>query len=83
MMSVSGLSRGPIVLLALSLSLFLISSFLMEVLKIGSLNINGTRDQGKRGLLMEYLKDKKVKVILLQETHTDVYNDVDWGLWWR
>lgn len=50
--------QGPIVLLVLSLSLFLTSSFLMEVLKIGSFNINGTGDQAKRGMLMEYVKTK-------------------------
>lgn len=42
----SGLSRGPFVLLVLSLS-----KFLMEVLKIGSLNINGASDREKRGVL--------------------------------
>lgn len=43
-------------------------SFLMEVLKIGSLNINGARDPGKRGVLLEYVKQKGLNVLFLQET---------------
>lgn len=69
MLSVYGLSQCFFVLLVLSFSLLLISSLLMKVLKIWSLNINGARDQGKWDVLMEYVKDKKVNVIFLQETY--------------
>ena len=37
----------------------------MKALKIESLNINGAREQGKRGMLMEYVKEKNVNVIFL------------------
>ena len=44
------------------------------------LNINGARDAGKRSVLGDYVKQKKVQVLFLQETHSDVLNDVDWEL---
>lgn len=50
----------------LFLSLFFLSSFLMEVYKLETLNLNG--------------KNKILNVIFLQVTHTDVDNAVDWGL---
>jgi hypothetical protein len=34
-------------------------------------------------VLGEYAKQKKVQVLFLQETHSDVVNEVDWGLWWK
>lgn len=55
----------------------------METLRVGSLNINGARDAGKMSVLGEYVKQKKVQVLFLQETHSDVLNEVDWGLWWK
>ena len=63
---------------------FLFSLFsLMQGLKVGSLNINGGRDQRKRALVKEVFQQKKLDVILLQETHSDQDNEVDWGLWWE
>lgn len=35
------------------------------------------------GVLMDYVKEKNVNVIYLQETQSDVENEVDWVLWWR
>jgi hypothetical protein len=46
----------------------------METLWVGLLNINGTRDVGKRSV-----KQKKVQVCYLQEMHSDVVNGVDLG----
>ena len=54
----------------------------METLRVDSLNINGARDVGKRSV-GEYVKQKQVQVLFLQETHSDVLNEVDWGLWWK
>lgn len=55
----------------------------MEVLRVGYLNINGGRDMHKRALVSEIIEQKKLHVIYLQETHSDVGNEVEWGLWWK
>ena len=56
---------------------------LMDKLSIGTLNINGGRDQNKRLLVSQMVSQKKLDIIFLQETHSDTNNEVDWGLWWR
>lgn len=43
----------------------------MQILRLGSLNVNGLRDGGKRVLLSEFLRLKDSEVIFLQETHSD------------
>jgi len=63
----------------ISLSLFL-SSFFMESLSIGSININGGRDGKKRACLNEYIQNKNIDVTFLQETHSDVKNEVEWEM---
>lgn len=78
MMSLSGLTY-PV---GFFLLLFLSHPFLMEVLKMGTLNINGARDRGKRGLVLEYAKQEKIHVMFLQETHSDDVNEVDWRVCW-
>ena len=55
----------------------------MGFLNIGSLNINGARDLGKRMLLAELIKQKSLQITFLQETHSDVRNEAEWGLWWQ
>lgn len=47
----------------------------MDVLRVGSLNINGGRDGCKRALVFETIKQKKRNVIFLQETHSDIANE--------
>lgn len=51
----------------------------MGVLRVGYLNINGLRDKAKNDALLEFIKLKNINVILLQETHSDYRNEVDWG----
>lgn len=55
---------------------------LMASFNIGSLNINGCRDVQKRTTLFKYLHLKKADVIMLQQTHTDACNEVDWTNEW-
>lgn len=55
----------------------------MDVLKIGSLNINGGRDKNKVALVSEFLKTKKINVSFLQETHSDYDNEIVWRMWWK
>jgi len=55
----------------------------MEILRAGSLNVNGMRDMKKSVFLSEIINLKELNVIFLQETHSDPDNEVDWGLWWR
>lgn len=64
----------------LLLSVFFLSllNLYMNVLRVGSLNINGGRDMHKRALVSEIIEQKKLHVIYLQETHSDVGNEVEW-----
>ncbi len=50
---------------------------------MGSLNINGGRDRHKLALVSEVMLNKKLHVILLQETHSDIENEIEWGMWWK
>ena len=65
---------------AVLLFLFCFSS--MERLRIGSLNINGGRDRGKRGMVAELNRTKNIDVLLLQETHSSADNEIDWERGW-
>jgi len=58
-----------------------LSVFLMETLRVRSLNVNGMRDEKKKCLLSEMIRLKDQNVVLLQETHSDKGTEVDWGLW--
>lgn len=62
---------------------FLFLSFFMESFKIGSININGGRDVRKRMSLNEYIQNKSIDVTFVQETHSDVKNEVEWKMGWR
>lgn len=53
----------------------------MERLQIESLNNRG-RDRDKRGMVAELTRTKSIDVLLLQETHSSVNNEVDWGVDW-
>lgn len=55
----------------------------MEVVRVGSLNINGGRDRVKRAMISEFIKLNDVKIIFLQETHSDRNNEVEWYRWWE
>ncbi len=55
----------------------------MEILRVGSLNVNGMRDMKKRVFLSEIINLKELNVIFLQETHSNLDNEGDWGLWWK
>ncbi len=64
------------------LSCFSFYAFLfMEHLKIGSLNVNGLRDRKKQTLVSEYFNIKNIAVGFLQETHSNMSNESEWGLW--
>jgi len=53
----------------------------MEALRIGSLNINAGRDSVKRAAVYEITEQKKLDIVFLQETHSDLMNEVEWNLW--
>lgn len=52
--------------LFLSVSLFYLFIFSMEMIRLASLNINGGRDKSKRALVAELIKIKNVNVSFLQ-----------------
>lgn len=56
---------------------------LMEILRVGSINVNGMRDGKKISLLSEIIRLKDLSVVFLQETHSNQNNEADWGLWWE
>ena len=51
----------------------------MGFLNIGSLNINGATDLGKRMLLAKLIEQKSLQISFLQETYSDVKNESEWG----
>lgn len=53
-----------------------------NTLKVGTLNLNGARDKTKRLILMDFVNLKQIKVMLVQETHSDQMNEVDWRKEW-
>ncbi len=56
--------------------------FFMGEVNIASVNINGARDIRKREILYEVFKLKKIDIIFLQETHSDIKNAVEWTREW-
>lgn len=63
---------------------FLLLSILsnMSNINIASLNVNGARDSKKGAEIYEFVKQKHFDVVLLQETHSDVQNEVNWAMEW-
>ncbi len=51
--------------------------FLMEILRVGSLNINGMRDGRKNEVLSDIINLKDLSVKVLQETHSTCSNEVN------
>lgn len=68
-------------LLIVCLSFFF--SLFMESIKIGTININGGRNNSKRAALYELIQNKHMDIIFLQETHSDLGNEVEWKMWWE
>ncbi len=58
--------------------LSLLFYFQMGDIHIASLNVNGARDCVKRTVMYETMSYKKIDVLLVQETHSDVTNAVEW-----
>lgn len=58
--------------------LSLLFYFSMGDIRIASLNVNGARDRVKRSMMYELMGQKKIDVLLVQETHSDVTNAVEW-----
>ncbi len=58
------------------------SLFNMCEVKLGSLNINGAREEAKRAALFNLFKVRQLNVVFLQETHSTVDNEVDWKKEW-
>lgn len=69
------------VLVICNLMIFLLISFMCEV-NIATINVNGARDMRKRATVFELLKQKKIDITMLQETHSDVKIDADWVREW-
>ncbi len=47
-------------------------------IKLATLNVNRARDFKKRLMLNELMKQKKLDIFMLQETHSDGGNAVEW-----
>lgn len=79
-MSIVWLSNNPCGVFLLCGYLLL---FFMAPLKFSSVNINGCREALKRTSLFDYIFMKKSSVVFLQETHTDVKNQIQWQSGWN
>lgn len=55
---------------------------IMCEIKLGSLNINGAREDTKRASLFTLIKSKNLNVTFLQETHSSLDNESDWKREW-
>uniref|UniRef100_A0A3B4TQD0 Reverse transcriptase domain-containing protein n=1 Tax=Seriola dumerili TaxID=41447 RepID=A0A3B4TQD0_SERDU len=55
----------------------------MGSIKVGSLNLNGARDQRKRASLFKLISMKKLDVVFLQETHSTEDNEIHWNKEWE
>ncbi len=53
----------------------------MGHMRIGSFNINGARDQNKRVILSEFYEIIKIDIVMLEETHSDMSNEIERDLW--
>lgn len=58
-------------------------SLAMDTFRVGSLNVNGAREERKRALIFQTAKIKHIDVLFLQETHSDVFNETDWRKEWE
>ena len=55
----------------------------MDNFRVGSLNVNGAREQRKRASIYEMAKMKHIDVFYVQETHSDSTNEADWRREWE
>lgn len=58
-------------------------SFCMGSIRAVSFNVNGGRDKNKRAVVYGLCRQKNLNVILLQETHSDSNNEIEWGMEWQ
>jgi len=56
---------------------------IMDAFKVGSLNVSGAREERKRAVVFDTAKMKHIDVLFLQETHSDVVNEAEWGREWE
>lgn len=75
MMAVKKFNSMNMIQSSLSFCFLLLS---MTEVCIASLNVNGARNSKKRTELFEVIKQKKIDVAFIQETHSDVKNAADW-----
>ena len=52
-------------------------------MKVISLNVRGIREATKRSSIFSYLKDKKAKIYFLQETYSEINDEVIWQSEWE
>ena len=52
-------------------------------MKVISLNVRGIRDATKRSSIFSYLKDQTAKICFLQETYSEINNEVVWQSEWE
>ena len=52
-------------------------------MKVISLNVRGIREATKRSSIFSYLKDQKAKLYFLQETYSEINDEVIWLSEWE
>lgn len=61
---------------------FLSSLAEMSHFRVSTLNLNGARDVKKRISVFELMNLKHINVLMVQETHSDSLNEIDWRREW-
>ena len=54
----------------------------MDTINVETLNVRGLGNRLKRKCIFQYLKDKKLDIVLLQETYSSKHNCVQWQNEW-
>lgn len=57
-------------------------SFIKCDIKLGSLNINGAREEAKRAALFSLFTVRNLDVVFLQQTHSTAESEPAWRTWW-
>ena len=77
-------SKREVTTLVIVMFLYMsICLFMVFFLSDASFNVNGLRQDLKRNVLFECLERKKYDIILLQETHSELNDEILWSNKWQ
>lgn len=62
---------------------FIFFILIIDVLRVGKLNVNGARELKKRPLVLDTARTNRIDVLFLQEVHSDPNAEVLWERVWE